>query len=147
MAGPQSVGPVVACSERWEFGESFHASLCVSGLIMLSISTATPGFAAAFNALLAQTRDTVEQVDRPVAAIIAEVRARGDAALIGYTTQFDRLALTPATLRITTAEIDAATAAVPPDQTAALDLAATRIETFHRAQLPADLRLTDADGL
>src|SRR5271167_3296068 len=114
---------------------------------MIPLTTTDPDFPAAFDALLHQARDTVEQVDRPVAAIIAEVRARGDAALIDYTTRFDRLTLTPATLRITAAEIDAATTAVPPDQTAALDLAATRIETFHRAQLPADLRLTDAAGL
>jgi histidinol dehydrogenase len=109
--------------------------------------TTDPGFPPAFDALLHQARETVEQVDRPVAAIIAEVRARGDAALIDYTARFDRLTLSPATLRITTAEIDAAVAAVPPQQTAALDLAATRIEAFHRAQLPADLRLTDAAGL
>jgi histidinol dehydrogenase len=114
---------------------------------MIRLATTNPDFPAAFDALLRQARDTAEQVDRPVAAIIAEVRARGDAALIDYTARFDRLTLTPATLRITPAEIDAADAAVPPDQTAALDLAATRIEAFHRAQLPADLRLTDAAGL
>jgi histidinol dehydrogenase len=114
---------------------------------MLSLSTTAPGFASAFAALLAQARETVEQVDRPVAAIIAEIRARGDAALIDYTTRFDRVALTPATLRITAAEIDAAVALVPPDQRAAVDLAANRIEAFHRAQMPDDLRLTDAAGL
>jgi len=114
---------------------------------MLCISTAAPGFEASFAALLSQARETVEQVDRPVAAIIAEVRARGDAALIDYTARFDRVTLTPEALRITTSEIDAATTAVPADQLAALDLAATRIEAFHRAQLPADLRLTDAAGL
>jgi histidinol dehydrogenase len=114
---------------------------------MQCISTATPAFEAAFDALLSQARETVEHVDRPVAAIIAEIRARGDAALIDYTAQFDHVTLSPATLRITAAEIDAAVAAVPPDQRAALDLAATRIEAFHRAQIPADLRLTDAAGL
>ncbi len=114
---------------------------------MIRLTTTDPDFPAAFDALLHQTRDTVEQVDRPVAAIVSAVRARGDAALIDYTTRFDRLTLTPATLRITAAEIEAATAAVPPDQAAALDLAAIRIETFHRAQLPADVRLTDAAGL
>jgi histidinol dehydrogenase len=114
---------------------------------MIRLATTDPGFPAAFDALLHQTRETVEQVDRPVAAIIADVRARGDAALIEYTTRFDNLTLTPETLRITTQEIDTAVAAVPADQLAALDLAATRIEAFHRAQLPADLRLTDTAGL
>ncbi len=114
---------------------------------MQRLLTTDPGFAAAFDALLGQARATVEEVDRPVAAIIAEVRARGDAALIDYTARFDRVTLTPATLRISTAEIDAAVAAVPGDQLAALDVAATRIEAFHRAQMPDDLRLTDAAGL
>jgi histidinol dehydrogenase len=114
---------------------------------MIHLATTDPGFAAAFDALLGQARETVEQVDRPVAAIIAEVRARGDAALIEYTARFDRVTLSAATLRIAAAEIDAAVAAVPGDQLDALDLAATRIEAFHRAQMPADLRLTDAAGL
>ena len=114
---------------------------------MIHLATTDPGFAAAFDALLGQARETVEQVDRPVAAIIAEVRARGDAALIEYTARFDRVTLSAATLCITAAEIDAAVTAVPGDQLAALDLAATRIEAFHRAQMPADLRLTDAAGL
>jgi histidinol dehydrogenase len=111
------------------------------------LATTDPAFPAAFDALLHQARDTVEQVDRPVAAIIAEVRARGDAALIDYTTRFDRLTLSSATLRITADEIDAAVATVPAEQAAALDLAAARIEAFHRAQLPADLRLIDDAGL
>src|SRR6202167_5817175 len=114
---------------------------------MIRLTTSDPGFSAAFDGLLHQARDTVEQVDRPVAAIIAEIRARGDAALIDYTARFDHLTLSPATLRITAAESDAASAPLPADQRAALNLAAPRIEAFHRAQLPADLRLTDAAGL
>jgi len=111
------------------------------------LNTSDVGFPAAFDALLHRARDTIEQVDRPVAAIIAEVRARGDTALIEYTTRFDHVTLTPETLRITATEIDAAIATVSAEQLAALDFAATRIEIFHRAQLPADLRLTDAAGL
>lgn len=114
---------------------------------MLRLSTAEPDFPAAFDALLHQARETTEQVDRPVAAIIADVRARGDAALLDYTARFDRLDLTAERLRFTASEIDAARTRVPADQLAALDVAATRIEVFHRAQLPADLRLTDAAGL
>ena len=58
---------------------------------MIHLTTTDPNFPAAFDALLHQTRNAAEQVDRPVAAIIAEVRARGDAALIDYTARFDRL--------------------------------------------------------
>jgi histidinol dehydrogenase len=90
-------------------------------------------------------------VDDAVAAILAAVRAPppegGDAALLRYTARFDRLTLTADTLRVTAAEIDAATASIAPELAAALDLAATRIAAFHRAQLPADLRMTDAAGL
>ena len=114
---------------------------------MIRLSTTAPDFSAAFAALLAQARETTEDVDQAVAAIIADIRARGDAALLDYTARFDRLTLTADRLRITAGEIDAAVAAIPAELAAALDLAATRIEAFHRAQLPADLRFTDAAGL
>ena len=114
---------------------------------MIRLSTTAPDFEAQFTALLSQARETTETVDRAVADIIAAVRARGDTAVIDYTTRFDRQTLTAATLRITAAEIDAATVSIPADLAAALDLAATRIEAFHKAQLPQDLRMTDAAGV
>ncbi len=114
---------------------------------MIRLTTTAPGFESAFRALLEQARETTERVDTAVAAIIAEVRAGGDAALCDLTRRFDRMAVTPDRLRIGADEIAAAVQAVPADLHAALDLAATRIEKFHRAQLPADLRLTDAEGM
>ncbi len=114
---------------------------------MIRLSTADTAFEAAFAALLEQARETTLRVDQAVAEIIAEVRARGDDAVIDYTRRFDRLSLTPARLRITAEEIDAAAASIPAPLMAALDLAAERIETFHRAQMPTDLRMTDAAGL
>jgi histidinol dehydrogenase len=114
---------------------------------MNHLHTTDPGFEAAFAALLAQARETSESVGEAVAAIIADVRARGDAALCDYTARFDRLTLTPTQLRIPADEIDAAVASIPADLSAALDLAAVRIEAFHRAQMPADLERTDAAGL
>lgn len=113
---------------------------------MRRLSTADAGFAKAFRSLLLD-RDTAVQVDGVVAEIIAAVRARGDAALCEYTATFDRQTLTPETLRIPEAEIAAASASIAPDLAAALDLAARRIETFHRAQMPSDLRMQDAAGL
>ena len=112
---------------------------------MIRLSSAEPDFESSFTALLSQARETTEQVDHVVAAIIADVRVRGDAALRDYTARFDRFAVKE--LRITDDEIDAATAGISSDLAGALDIAATRIEAFHRAQLPSDLRLTDADGL
>jgi histidinol dehydrogenase len=114
---------------------------------MIRLSTADADFEARFTALLSQARETTETVDRAVADIIAAVRANGDAAVIDYTTRFDRQTLTADRLRISSAEIDAATAAIPAKLAAALDLAATRIEAFHRAQMPQDLGMTDAAGL
>ena len=114
---------------------------------MIRLSTAEPGFERSFRALLDQARETTTSVDGAVAAIIAEVREGGDAALCELTARFDHMPLTPDRLRIGAAEIDAAVAEVPAALHEALDLAATRIEAFHRAQLPADLRLTDAEGL
>ena len=114
---------------------------------MIRLSTASAGFEAQFTALLSQARETTETVDRVVAEIIAAVRATGDAAVIDYTTRFDRQTLTPDRLRIATAEIDAAVASIPAELAAALELAATRIEAFHRAQVPQDLRMTDAAGV
>ena len=114
---------------------------------MIRLSTAAADFEAGFSALLNQARETTETVDRAVTAIVADVRARGDAALIAYTARFDRLTLTADRLRIGAAEIEAAVASVPADQLAALDVAARRIEAFHKAQLPADLKMTDAEGM
>ena len=114
---------------------------------MQRLATADAGFAAAFAALLDQARQTTASVDRAVGAIIADVRARGDAALIDCTARFDRVTLSAAELRIPAAEIAAAAGAVSRELREALDFAAVRIEAFHRAQLPQDLRLEDAAGL
>jgi len=114
---------------------------------MKHLDTTAPGFEAEFAALLDQARETTSNVADTVAAIIADIRARGDQALCDYTTRFDRMAITQDRLRITEAEIEAATATVPAELHDALDVAARRIEAFHRAQLPQDLKLDDPEGL
>lgn len=113
---------------------------------MKMLSTTDAGFDKAFESLLSD-RDSAQDVHAPVAGIIADIRARGDVALCDYTARFDRMSLPPERLRVTPEEIDAAVAKVSPDLLAALDFAATRIERFHRAQLPKDLRTTDDEGL
>jgi histidinol dehydrogenase len=114
---------------------------------MIRLATADPGFEAAFAALLDQSRETTERVDQAVAAIIAAVRGEGDAALLRYTARFDRVSLAAERLRVTPAEIDAAVRGIPAELLAALDLAATRIEAFHRLLVPSDLQSADAAGL
>ncbi|MDR3533610.1 MAG: histidinol dehydrogenase [Rhodopila sp.] len=114
---------------------------------MIRLSVKDADFETRFTALLSQARETTETVDRAVADIIAAVRARGDDAVIDYTARFDRQTLTADRLRISAAEIEAAVVSIPAELAAALDLAATRIEAFHRAQLPQDLRMTDTAGV
>lgn len=111
------------------------------------LSTADPGFEAAFAALLADREQAVPGVAEAVAAILAAVRAEGDAAVARFTARFDRLELSPDRFAIGADEIAAAVAAVPADLRAAIDLAARRIEAFHRAQMPADLATRDGAGV
>ncbi|MBO1361383.1 histidinol dehydrogenase [Acetobacter sacchari] len=114
---------------------------------MKRLDARAPDFEAAFTSLLANREAESARVDAPVAEILAEVRAKGDEAVCAYTSRFDRLDLTPETMRITAAEVEEAASGVPQDLLDALDVAATRIEDFHRAQLPQDMKYTDADGL
>ena len=110
------------------------------------LDSADTDFEARFQALLGMKREEAEDVDHAVAAIIADVRARGDAALIELTARYDRLTLTAQTMAFTAAEIDAACAAVSADDRAALELAAARIRAYHERQLPEDKMWTDAAG-
>ena len=112
----------------------------------LILNAADPGFEAAFVALLGMKREDSPDVDAVVTTIIADVRARGDAAVIALTAQFDRMQLTPATLRFSAAEIDAACAKVGAEDRAALELAAERIRAYHARQMPQDESWTDAAG-
>ncbi len=110
------------------------------------LSTRDAGFEARFAALLGMKREEAEDVDQAVAAIIADVRARGDAALVELTARFDRLALEPAGLVFGEAEIEAEIAKVSAEDRAALDLAAVRIREYHARQVPQDESWTDAAG-
>ena len=106
-----------------------------------------PSFEAAFDELLAAKRTAQADVDAVVAEILAEVRARGDAALIDYSERFDGLRLTPETLRIPESELSAAKGSCPNETLAALSLAAERIEAHQRRLLPEDLEYDDGAGL
>ncbi|MGE0719732.1 MAG: histidinol dehydrogenase [Alphaproteobacteria bacterium] len=109
------------------------------------LSTADPGFADDFFRLLGEKREADADVDAVVAAIIADVRRDGDAAVIAHTRRLDRFE--PTALRISDAEIAAASDRCAPETIAALQLAAARIEAFHRAQLPTGIDGVDAAGV
>jgi len=105
-----------------------------------------PDFEQAFTALLSAKREDSPDVDDTVAEIIAQVRSKGDAAVIELTQKFDRIALTSDTLRITAAEVDAAVAEVSDADRTALELAAARIRAYHERQLPEDAQWQDDAG-
>jgi histidinol dehydrogenase len=106
-----------------------------------------PGFAAQFAALVDAKRDDAADVSSTVAAIIAGVKARGDAAVAELTAKFDRVVLDEAGWEIGAAQMDAALAGLSPDLRAALDLAAARIRSFHERQKPQGNDAVDDVGV
>ncbi len=113
----------------------------------LRLDTRDPGFAASFAAFLDAKRALEADVDRDVAQIIADMRARGDAALADFTRRFDRLDFARVPMRVAQAEIEAAEAQCDADALSALAFAAGRIADYHRRQLPQDLDTIDDAGV
>jgi len=113
----------------------------------IRLATRDPGFEPAFQRLLETKRESAADVDAAVAAIIDDVALRGDAALIDYTSRFDGVDLSVSGLRLAGREIAEGAAMAPPETVAALRLAAERIESFHRRQLPPAIDYVDALGV
>ena len=113
----------------------------------VTLSTRDPDFEAAFRKLLAAKRESAADVDAAVAEIIADVISRGDAALIDYNRRFDWVDFADSGLRLTLREIADGAAAASPETVTALRLAAERIESFHRRQLPARIDYVDDAGV
>ena len=84
-------------------------------------------------------------MDAAVDAVLAEVRANGDAALKAYTKRFDGVELDA--LQVTSEEIGAAWASLDPDFITTLDMAAENIRHFHEQQVHKDFVLTDKPGI
>ncbi len=110
------------------------------------LNATSPDFETAFQTLLSAKREDSPDVDATVAAIIDDVRTRGDTALIELTQKFDRLALTPETLQISATEMEAEVQSVSQEELAALELAAERIRAYHERQRPQDAEWTDQTG-
>ena len=110
------------------------------------LNSSDPDFEAAFATLLTAKREDSPDVDETVAAIIADVCARGDAAVLELTAKFDRLELTAKRLAFTADEIDAECAKIGEADRAALELAAARIRAYHDRQMPSDESWEDATG-
>ncbi len=112
----------------------------------IRLDSSDPAFDAQFAAFLAAKRETAEDVEADVRAIIADVRARGDAALQDLSLRFDRIDLSRAGIRVTAREIDKAVKSADADTLKALELARNRIEAHHLRQVPKDDAYIDAVG-
>jgi histidinol dehydrogenase len=114
---------------------------------MIRLDATAPGFADAFTALVEDRRESAGDVAQGVAAIIADVRARGAAAVQELTLKLDRHDLDTTGWRVDPAECEAAYAGLEPGLRHALDLAAARIRAYHERQKPADTDYVDAAGV
>ena len=114
---------------------------------MIRLDTRDAGFEAAFSALVDARRDTDTDVAADVSAILARVRAEGDAALIDLTQRFDGFDLGSAGWSISRDACANAYRELEPDLRDALDLAAARIRAYHARQRPADSDWTDEVGV
>jgi histidinol dehydrogenase len=113
----------------------------------ITLDMRSADFERRFAVLMAAKRESSADVDVAVAAIIADVRARGDEALAELSLRFDRVDIARLGLRIGAAEVEAAIAACAKTALEALKLAYSRVTDFHRRQKPADLRFTDPLGV
>src|SRR5450759_3527738 len=111
------------------------------------LSSRSAGFDAELDKLLAFEETADEKLEATVAGILADVRKRGDAAVLEYTQRFDRLKVSGATaLEIPEIELRAAFDSLSAEQRSALEQAAQRITDFHRKQVQTSWSYTDADG-
>jgi histidinol dehydrogenase len=113
----------------------------------LRLDSQSADFSQRFAAFLAIKREAAQDVESTVRGILAEVKARGDAALADFTAKFDRIDLAKIGLRVTAAEIDAAEQLCKPEALAGLKVACDRIEAYHLRQKPKDERFTDPLGV
>ncbi|MGY4830823.1 histidinol dehydrogenase [Sphaerotilaceae bacterium SBD11-9] len=114
------------------------------------LATTAADFEAEFQRVLHWSAETDHAIEERVAAILADVQQRGDAAVLAYTERFDGLkAASVAALEITRAELQAAVSVITPQQRNALEAAAERVRDYHQRQLDACGRswsYRDADG-
>ena len=111
------------------------------------MTTTEPDFLSRLDALLAFESSTDDSIETAVAGILADVRRRGDAAVIDYTRRFDQLSVTSmAELELPKSELDAALSALPTAQREALETAVTRVAEYHQRQLMESWSYPEEDG-
>ncbi|MCX7203438.1 MAG: histidinol dehydrogenase [Burkholderiales bacterium] len=111
------------------------------------LDSSEPGFDAKLSAVLAWEASQDAAIERAVADIVADVRARGDAAVLEYTRRFDRVQVSdPAALELPQAALQAALDGLPAAQRQALEAAAERVRTYHTHQRAQSWSYVEADG-
>lgn len=110
------------------------------------LNSASSGFESEFARFLVSRESISKDVSATVSGIIADIRARGDEALLDYTRRFDHQEAVQAGIKVSASELDEAEKNCPADVRSALELAAQRIRDYSEKQLPADLDYTDATG-
>jgi histidinol dehydrogenase len=116
-------------------------------IAMRRLDTSQPDFAARLEELLAFESVQDPGIDATVAAILDDVKARGDVALLDYTRRFDRVDVKSATeLEIPHATLERAFAGLPAAQRAALTAAQQRVRTYHEKQLSRSWHYSEPDG-
>lgn len=111
------------------------------------LSTSDPSFNAELDALLAYEATADEKLEATVAAILADVKRRGDEAVLEYTNKFDRLPLADAAaMELPRAELKAAFDGISVEHRCALEQAAQRVTAYHRKQVQTSWSYTEADG-
>ena len=110
----------------------------MSAVNIRHLSTAAAEFGAEFQRVLHWSAETDDAIEQRVAEILADVKQRGDAAVLEYTARFDGLsAASVAALELTRDELKAAFEAITPAQRGALEAAAARVRSYHQRQLQA----------
>jgi histidinol dehydrogenase len=111
------------------------------------LSSRAADFNTELTKLLAYEETADEKLEATVAGILADVRKRGDAAVLEYTRKFDRLTIAnAAALELSRDELRVAFDGLPAAQRSALEQAAQRITDYHRKQVQTSWSYTDADG-
>ena len=111
------------------------------------LNSLNSNFEKEFETLLSSKREVSVDVDSSVKEIISAVIEFGDQALLDYTQKFDRIILTSDNLRFTHSELKEQAAKVSDSDRSALELAAVRIEAYHKKQLPENAFWTDESGV
>jgi histidinol dehydrogenase len=111
------------------------------------LSSQQADFEVQLSNLLAFESTQDEKLEATVAAILADVRTRGDEAVLEYTQRFDRMPVgTAISLEIPKSELRAAFEGLPVEQRAALEQAAQRVTAYHQKQLQSSWSYTEEDG-